>query len=1231
MQCSSKVEDDPTGQQHHHQPDDDPLPPHRSQEIPVKNCEGGGEGKGIESVGEKTKVSGHYSAPPSADSTRSYTDKIQTDNNNDVEKKITNSDNENLQNLKTNNSYEFANIISNNEKVGAGTTESSPVTESHQSGQAGGVGPPEVSQNISSSDQFINLNGRVQQQNIDHQFNNHHQFDHQQHQQQQQSYHNQFVVHHQQQQRGRPVQLYNQHPAANFLFQQQQQQQQVSGPGPGGHRGFQQNFPSQSFYSGHSQPQQHPSYNVQNGPSLPQTNFNSNCFPVNFPPHPGPVVARQNNLPYEDASEDLDTSNNVTGAGPGPGHTQPGHCHQFSLRARRRVRQRVDAGEPRNSYSSIPGFSFRHQNMMSRHGHFGSGGDDYTISGLYRGGGGGGLFSGMRGRGGGRHHGPLHPLPPYNTGHLPGSLTPGSRVHHRQPGVQHPPPFPLAAAAVVHRAAMFLGSQGGLAGSGCGQSRGAGTVALPAVSGDDTKTVQSLLRDETSEKLDVLPTLISTPPTTPPAPLVDSENSTVKKISSSDCNSDPIHAISAASDNNNKNQQQHNSQTITNNNKTQEYFSKNALLIRELLSSKLAAVTDMMEQGFGLVAAHNGPRDFSQHSLPINNNELKENHAAQIMSFLKARQEMALNMSKDSDSDRHTESPGHISDNDITEEEKDEPINLHQNGRSSVAGSGSDGEASPASPSSDAGNSTSSNKEQKASRLENIVGGLARSTSSPLPPQGCKKRKLYQPVQHDVADEEMKEKVEKQEEPEQKKLKDGMIDQNHIKSMQEQFQKVMQEKFYNNHNDENADPEDSELQIDLSQEDKKFHKEEITIEKRLNLKPFASMGGHPLLNGATEPLPIPPSPMNPNYMDLAKKFLQEKQDQLTKEMITRDIVDSTIGKNEIAEKLKAISPELEGLADILKSELKTSLTIIVDSIVQRYLTQKRQPLSKFSENSLFNQETKSKTPSGRAPQVRDRSTPRTIQNPVSMANPSTLSLNTSVASHNNLVMTGAVAPPRISFPTSVSGDLALPKPPPMISMYPSLNGQISDDEKDDEFEQDDALNLTVTPKKKRHKVTDTRITPRTVSRLLGDQPNIADLHKHFGPGANPFMAPGFLPRPPFPGLPGSFLPNIPTSLNPSLSHPADHFPFSPFGFPGPLNRPRDLSPPSRPRSASPPRDTRPPPPLIHPAILAAQSPDFSHRIHHNDDNRPSSEAGSDDLKMEFGNSPFSLGNMSGKF
>merc|ERR1712130_11224 len=449
------------------------------------------------------------------------------------------------------------------------------------------------------------------------------------------------------------------------------------------------------------------------------------------------------------------------------------------------------------------------------------------------------------------------------------------------------------------------------------------------------------LRDETSEKLDVLPPL-STPPTTPP--LVDSENTKVKTIFS-ESNSDPTNT-SAASDNNknnNNNRNQPSSPSIINKNSVfGENISKNALLIRELLSNKLAAVTDMMEQGFGLMA-HGGPRDFSQHSLPINNNDLKENHAAQIMShLLKVRQEMALNMSKDSDSDRHTESPGHISDNDIIEEEKDEPINLHQNGRSSAAGSGSDGETSPASPSSDAGMSTSSAKEQKASRLENIVGGLARSTSSPLPPQGCKKRKLYQPVQHDVNDDETKENVMK-EEPEQKRMKDGL--ENHIKSMQDQFQK-MQQKFHN-HNDENADPEDSELQIDLSHDEKKIQREEITIERRVNPKSFSALG-HPILNGSAEPLPLPPSTLNPNYMDLAKRFLQEQQDKVTKELITKDIVHSTIGKDEIADKLAAISPELEGLADILKSEITTSLTIIVDSIVQRFLTQKRQPLGKFS-------------------------------------------------------------------------------------------------------------------------------------------------------------------------------------------------------------------------------------------------------------------------------------------
>merc|ERR1711963_1224204 len=429
-------------------------------------------------------------------------------------------------------------------------------------------------------------------------------------------------------------------------------------------------------------------------------------------------------------------------------------------------------------------------------------------------------------------------------------------------------------------------------------------------------------------------------PSTPPT-LVDSE--LTKKVKSSECLSDPPPPPHSSAENSNNNQQEPNNPEKNSESNRERNISENALLIREIISSKL---TDMMEQGLGLVAQ--GPRDFSQHMPAINNNEfVKENqHAALISHMLKMQ---ALNMSKDSDSDRHTESPTH------SEDGKEEPINLEHNGRSS----GSDGETSPASPSSDAGMSTGPAKDQKASRLENIVGSLGRTTSSPLPAQGANKRKLYQPVRETTELEETKEVVEEEEEePEQKKMKDGI--ENHIKSMQDQFVRL-QEKFHN-HNDENADPETSELHIDTSriEDNRKAQREEVTIERRVNPKSFRELSGLPLLNGKADPLPIPPTSLNPNYMDLAKRFLQEQQDKMTKEMIMKDIVQSTLARNEIADKLAAISPELDGLADILHSELNTGLSIIVESIVQRFLSSKRQPLGKFSED-VFNHQDRQDT------------------------------------------------------------------------------------------------------------------------------------------------------------------------------------------------------------------------------------------------------------------------------
>ena len=763
----------------------------------------------------------------------------------------------------------------------------------------------------------------------------------------------------------------------------------------------------------------------------------------------------------------------------------------------------------------------------------------------------------------------------------------------------------------------------GLAAAG-GQSRGDGTGRSGLLTGGSEPETPAALSPAPPAKIQLRSLALADGswgrehvPSLPTTPVLDSELNAVNNhpapVSCSD---------TAASETANPTDTVANPTNNNNNSKPKEdNVSNSSVLIRDLIQSKLAAVSEMMEHAGGMVLSNGPRRDFS----PINNNELMKDSttatAASIMNhLLKVRQEMALNMSKDSDSDRHTESPNHISDTD----DKDEPINLrqHGDGRHSVAGcSGSDGEMSPPSPASDAGNSTGSGKDAKVSRLENIVGGLARSTSSPLPPAaGCKKRKLYQPIQHESMDEDTA-KDEDEEEPDLKRKKDNL---ERLKNMQDQLVKMHSKLVIGGGNDENADPEekDGELQIDLTREDRKFHghTDEITIEKKINPKSFTGLG-HPFMNG-DHPLPLPPSSVNSNYMDLAKRFLQEQQDKITKDMITKDIVHSTIGRNDIAEKLAAISPELEGLADILKSEITTSLTIIVDSIVQRFLAAKRQPLGKHNE--LDNKS--NKTPSGRAPQVRDRATPRTVANPLSMASPHTMS---SVLNTSTTPLSLTTRPSLIPFSDNTK--------PFMTSLY----SVCSDEDREDE-EQDDALNLTVTPKKKRHKVTDTRITPRTVSRLIGDQQQLhsmAELQKHFNPSAQHFVPPGFPAMPKhLAELPATLRPPFPFSALPNSLAPAglnDHFPFPPFAFPGAhLNRPRDLSPPmdNRPRSISPPRDCRPPPPLLHPAMLAAaHSPDMMRGCSTTDLDRPSSRTSSDDLRFDSlsGQTNFSLASMSG--
>ena len=300
------------------------------------------------------------------------------------------------------------------------------------------------------------------------------------------------------------------------------------------------------------------------------------------------------------------------------------------------------------------------------------------------------------------------------------------------------------------------------------------------------------------------------------------------------------------------------------------------------------------------------PREFNARG--HNNNDLKDPNlaAANFMSqFLKMRQEMAMNMNNQQSDD----SPRSGTDEDNKLEDEEEPIDLQKDGRSSVHSS-TDAELNlPRSPSSDAGMSSSSagEKGHKTSRLEQIVSSMRNS--SPLPSgansqtgsvNGCKKRKLYQPVQHEKSPQSPK---GDEDEEESKKRKP---------------------------NDENEDPakEEEEPSVHVPRQRAK----QVRDSTKVQHKDLTSSPSLPFLAGNAV------NPLQAQYMEMARRFLlQEQQDKITKEAITKEILNDTISKNsDIASKLVAISPELQGLADILKTEITASLAIIIDSIVGRF-------------------------------------------------------------------------------------------------------------------------------------------------------------------------------------------------------------------------------------------------------------------------------------------------------
>ncbi|KXJ75748.1 hypothetical protein RP20_CCG011126 [Aedes albopictus] len=327
-----------------------------------------------------------------------------------------------------------------------------------------------------------------------------------------------------------------------------------------------------------------------------------------------------------------------------------------------------------------------------------------------------------------------------------------------------------------------------------------------------------------------------------------------------------------------------------------------------------------------------------------------------------------------------------------------------------------------------------------------------------------------------------------------------------------------------------------------------------------------------------------------------QKLFMEQEARMVKEIPKGSSIpsDLTSRLNMMRSSVSSVGPmsgsDLEGLADVLKTEITASLSNLVDSIVTRFVHQRRF-LGKQSEAAAAAAEQLNKDLM-MASQLLDRSkSPRTKvsseRGPTSGNSSSSQSgngpmLNTNLNSApnpnqppagnpmipgqqgNGPRLNGQAFPPmgmpmhvnnapthdpktmnnmnQLNMPPHVrpSPSTAMfqtPKPPQNLNsvaaaaLYNSMsalgNTQVNPfcmPEPRENPEQAEALSLVVTPKKKRHKVTDTRITPRTPSQFHHMKVSSSP------PGMNGMMDPRDSPP----------LPHPPTMLHPALLAAAHH-------------------------------------------------------------------------------------------
>lgn len=398
-------------------------------------------------------------------------------------------------------------------------------------------------------------------------------------------------------------------------------------------------------------------------------------------------------------------------------------------------------------------------------------------------------------------------------------------------------------------------------------------------------------------------------------------------------------------------------------------------------------------------------------------------------------------------------------------------------------------------------------EDAKKARVENIVSVMR---SSPAPPQvnGCKKRKLYQPQQHDSNAERYIDDEEEDTEPIKQKRVEKNLLKSQLRTMQEQLAEMQQKYMQLCTRVEQGSEESQEIEeipSDSEQSPKRTPPQSPTTNTSPTPTPTQVT---PTLAQEVSKIKISPQPQfhngllhhPPHHMNnaaamyLGHKLLMEQEARLAKEAAAVALNNELQQQHHhqqqqqqqhhhhhqqqqqlkptenITERLQMMrniatptGTDLEGLADALKSEITASLSNLIDSILSRFVHQKR---SKDAANAAeqLNKDLMM------ASQLLDRKSPRTKVAERSQPPPPP-NQNQMVNGHGPQMM------PVHSLPKT---DLHIrppmfqpPKPPPGISQAPlfGMNHSFCVQKPQDAPEQNEALSLVVAPKKKRHKVS----------------------------------------------------------------------------------------------------------------------------------------------------------------